>query len=480
MTKTIRKTSIVLALLMAILMVFTLLPLNVKAQESIEITQADLDAVGPDKESHVDLEKGIEYFPSGFFQLYKSAEYVLAGDIELKDQTLDISSENGPSVLNLNGHSISAEGCVTETSGDSSITYGAVTCTRDSLTIKGNGTITADSDAQYALNALKGITIEGGTYNGDIAIGLTPLNTIKGGTFNGELFITADTYINGGTFNDAVSSWNGSTIIYDGEFQAAYLQGDSAILMILGGSFYNTCIFEAGNGYIYGGNFEYKGDSQMIINLTGGALEIWGGEFYNSEDSENAPAVDIIYSSPENNKNASLIVNGGYFGIAEKYSIFAWGLDYLSVSGGEFVSKGYALGIVDDGNIKVEISGGNFTSLGNWSLSYAPSAAIVSAFQNTEYKDNIFESYLLDGYEYVPKVETNKATGDAGELAAYTQKEISVLPAEATASDDEVVPSNTPSTGDSGYGGWICLGLLAAGALVITPLVIKKKGVLDE
>ena len=427
MTKTIRKTSIVLALLMAFLMVFTLLPLNVKAQESIEIMQADLDAVGPDKESHVDLEKGIEYYDSGGYELYKSAEYVLKSDIVLTDASLLISSERGQAVLNLNGHSI--------TSSRTSMSEGdevTVACTRGPLTIKGQGSIVAGNNVDYALLSAKDITIEDGIYAGDVSIGGEDTSlSITGGNFEGELFIMADADISGGVFNDAVSVWGGTVAIYDGEFESLFLKSDNATMIIMGGSFYDTCTFNAGKGDIFGGNFEYKGDSNMIINLNDAYLDIWDGDFYNSANSENDPAKYIVFAS-QNNKTTSLNIYGGYFGVSENIAVVDEGINNLGIYGGEFVSKGYAIFNFDNGNSNVKIAGGKFTSLGTWSLRYIPSAAIVTNFAGgVEYKDDLFESYLSEGYEYVPGVETNKAFDGDVVRTAYTQLELSVLPKEA-------------------------------------------------
>ena len=497
MTKTIRKTSIVLALLMAILMVFTLLPLNVKAQETISITEDVLDEV-KNSSTHEDTQKGIRY-EGNTFKLYKAAEYCLDDDIDLDGDNLDISSESGPSTLNLNNHDI--EG--TDIPED-----GAIINSLNTLTIKGGGEIFINDENGVAVHAMKDLIIQGGEYDGIIisdenafvsingadiwedvafdgpiavsdifidckfvanntanisggefgdAVYLYSDTVISGGTFNdkiltageglslsisggsfkGELIIAADTEITGGVFNDEVNVWGGTVIIDDGEFKSVNLVLNDAELVIYGGNFYDTCSFNAGEGYIFGGNFEYKGNSDMIISLHDASLLIWDGDFYNLDESEYAPADYIIFASDILN-NTSLEIFGGYFGVSEKAAVACSQIKKLGIYGGEFVSKGYAVVNLDNGNTNVKIAGGKFTSLGTWKVSYAPSAALMNVFDDgNEYKDNLFESYLHKGFEYVPGVETNKAFDGDVVKAAYTQLELRVLPKNANLVSDE-------------------------------------------
>ncbi len=454
MSKTIRKTSIVLSFLMAILMVFTLLPLNVKAQETISITEDDLDEV-KNSSTHEDTQKGIRY-EDNTFKLYKAAEYCLDDDINLDGDNLDISSESGPSILNLNNHDIEGTDIPEE---------GAIINSLNTLTIKGGGNIFINDSDGIAVHAIKDLIIEDGEYdgiissdanafvsinggeiwedvvfNGPVAVSdvfidckFVANNTvnISGGEFGDKVYLYSDTEITGGVFNDAVSVWGGTVAIYDGEFESLFLESDNATMIIKDGSFYDTCTFNAGKGYIFGGNFEYKGNSDNIITVYDAYLDIWDGDFYNSANSENNPAKYIVFAS-QNNKTTSLNIYGGYFGVSENIAVVDEGINNLGIYGGEFVSKGYAVVNFDNGNSNVKIAGGKFTSLGTWSLRYIPSAAIVTTFAaGVEYKDDLFESYLNEGYEYVPGVETNKIFDGDVVRTANTQLELSVLPKEA-------------------------------------------------
>ncbi len=469
MSKTIRKTSFCLAFLMAFMMVFSLLPLNVNAQESIEIKQADLDAVKNDTQSHIDTAKGIEYFDeSGIFNLYKPAEYVLTGDIALNAECLDISSEDGPTVLDLNGHTISCIHGISEEISGETIYYGAVVCGRNPLTVKdskGSGMITVDNDTEYAIHAFEEITVLSGKFDGQIAFERPA--TIKGGLFldnvtafdsivieagvfgdansveGFDLILNDNSVINGGVFNKYVHV-NGFTTINNGNFRLIRVLDEEANLIINGGHFGNTLSIEYGYCEIEDGIFEYDGaGNSEAIDLTDARLVINGGSFFNKDDSSINTMHHVVraYGSDNPEDFTSLTINAGTFGVSTGYAIMADNVDYLKISGGEFTGKSGGLLVNDLGNSEISLEGGKFTGLGAAGEEYTAAIATMSVryatYYEIEYKDHYFDDYLADGYEFVSAAETNKKMNGDELIALYTQSELMVLPKEADVVFDE-------------------------------------------
>ena len=433
MSKTIRKTSIALAILMSFLMVFTLLPLNVKAQEVITIEQDDLDNVKNNPTSHIDTEKGIEYFvDSKVFNLYEAVEYRLEGDLEFDGEILDVSSEDGASILNLNGHRIDSK---------NTSQVGAVVNSKNTLTIKGDGYIFVEDTSEgaiyaqgevVAIHALNDMNIESGEIHGVVIsdkntfLNISKCNVLQPVTINGSLSLS------GGHFWGEFKVYGSADISGGFFYENTFFYGTTVV---------DNAVFSDGDTTFAGNTLINDGILADMVYIKDTAI-INGGEFYNlyisnDEKDTNLTINDGVFLGTLDFMGGSGIINGGSFGQSSSYAVLTNQMDYLEINGGEFVGNKGALRI--DGDTEVYLSGGKYTALGSESsyLNTTPDAAIFITSDNFVFDEACFDKLLKEGYEYIPEAQANLYVLQGEDKGAYTQKDIMILPKEANIVTDE-------------------------------------------
>ncbi|MBE5969425.1 MAG: hypothetical protein E7242_04255 [Lachnospiraceae bacterium] len=414
------KTTKLMAFILATVLIICLIPLNVKADQTITITEADLD-VARKSANHTNPDKGIQYFEidpdeynagKGQFMLYESTTYVLGEDIALDGETLVFKSDDGPITLDLNNKTINY---VNEVKSDG-MKNGAVNNDHTLLTITGDGSIET-GNGMISVLATSDLIINGGTYTGKVLSYDTDegvLVTVNEGEFNESFDMKAECVVNGGVFTRA--SFYNDTTIERGSFE---------IVGVYANENYTPTITI--NDGLFVNDSEYY---EWPLELSGAKLIVNGGMFVNLVKETHVGYALIAGGLGD---YTSIEINGGFFyGSESAFALYADSIDKIEINGGTFSGYEGALFIVPKDSTRIILAGGNYSTTS--SDNFARGAIFISNDDQTEfvYDTDYFNSLLKDGYEYVPKALINELKNEDGKtIGIYTQKDIKIVPQQA-------------------------------------------------
>ena len=326
-----------------ILALFTAISLGLPAKAafaaSIELAQADFDAAVCADEPAATA-KGIKCFTGGLYTLAKG-DYKLTSNITLPDDAGLFLNDNGDYTLDLGSYTLAGHNNgnvlgIMNFGHSTTITGGTITNSNDTVYVFGsnatfkNTTIkSTERDALYVADADTNgdntpdtpskTILENVTATGLVAVDGTSTLTINGGTYTGNMSAAASTYydymnqtgggnlvINSGTFAggtwgaSAVYTYTNGTLTING---GTFTSSEDAGVMAEGGTKSVTIT----DGVFTG---KYAGLSISDINTT---VKLSGGTYkYTGESNEYRPAGAIVLTGTEQGSDLLKLLADGY------------------------------------------------------------------------------------------------------------------------------------------------------------------------
>lgn len=418
MSKTIKRTSCFVAVLMAVLMVLALLPLTTKAAIApVEISNATLQAARENPGGPVE---GIEYVPelggASYFEIqgYDGSYFLLDEDITLENEYFKFVATANEQDINfdLNGHTLKGVGyegnpILVEASGGEFSDCGFYLFTTSEggeLYVQAGYAINSVGTTLFIGDVLDTyqVTINGGVltadsayfyngvYNGTVVVAaVADAAAIIGGEFNSYVSLNCDVIsITGGTFNAEVGlgeanqdsvvtiagsptdivfkdllSTFGATLINGGTYAGLRAYSD---LEIMDGSF-TTVYVDPSIEFMAENDGSETDDTQAQQAILRDAADIpvviiSGGQFQYSGAEGDDPFISPFYAT-----GADVLIEGGtfvnavgddYFGNAAWISTVDGGS--AIITGGKFVGGTNGYGVVTEGTGDFTVTGGSF------------------------------------------------------------------------------------------------------------------------
>ena len=368
-----------LCVLVALCVVFVLLPVSAKA----ESPQAQWGVAAADGT------KPAEWAGSGTLEAALTYANTLSGGAAYIQLLSDVTAAKtvtfaqGTTILDLNGCTLGAAG----SSGVIALSGGTLTI--DDNSDGGNGKVTSAAGAKDigTINVSGGsLVVDGGTvenlYN---STNVHTISVSSGNvTVNGGKVVRTSDY----SFAYAINNIGGGTISVNGGIVTggsyAIYNNSSGTVNVTGGEVSankSTVIFNKGTVHMTGGTVENTNtfQSTTIYNYDSGRVSIDGGEVRGSN-----PIFMPEYST------STVNVTGGKVIASLDYAIESQGKGSISVTGGELIGRSCAIRCSEYSTANVSVTGGELTSTGFWTIFNFGSGNLSVADARVESKTSMY------------------------------------------------------------------------------------------
>ena len=369
-----------LSALLALCMVFTLLPVSAMA-ESPEAQWGVAAADGT---------KPAEWAGSGTLAAAVTYANELTGGTAYIQLLSDVTAATTVTFTQ-NTITLDLNGCTLSGSSLSGvIKLSGSTMTIDDSTDDGNGKVTSS----VGNKDIGTINLDGGSL---VVDGGTVDNLYNGGPNVHTIFVSSgNVTVNGGTvkrtsdysFAYAINNMGGGTISVNGGIVTggsyAIYNNDSGTVNVTGGEVStnkSTVIFNKGTVHMTGGTVENTNTFQSwtIYNYGSGRVSIDGGEVRGSN-----PIFMPEYST------STVNVTGGKVIASLDYAIESQGKGSISVTGGELIGRSCAIRCSEYSTANVSVTGGELTSTGFWTIFNYGSGSLSVADARVEGKSSMY------------------------------------------------------------------------------------------
>ena len=368
-----------LSALLALCMVFPLLPISAMA-ESPEAQWGVAAADGP---------KPAEWAGSGTLAAAVTYANELTGGTAYIQLLSDVTAATTVTFMQ-NTITLDLNGCTLRGNTLTGvIKLSGSTMTIDDSTDDGNGKVTSSVGNKDigTINVSGGsLVVDGGTvenlYNS--TYGHTISVSSGNVTVNGGKVVRTSDY----SFAYAINNMGGGTISVNGGIVTggsyAIYNNDSGTVNVTGGEVSantSTVIFNKGTVHMTGGTVENTNtfQSSTIYNYGSGSVSIDGGEVRGSN-----PIFMPEYST------STVNVTGGKVIASLDYAIESQGKGSISVTGGELIGRSCAIRCSEYSTANVSVTGGELTSTGFWTIFNYGSGSLSVADARVEGKSSMY------------------------------------------------------------------------------------------
>ena len=476
-----------MAFILAALMVITLLPISVKAENDPETIHLSNAILAQAKSNPNTPMNGIEYFEAdedmegnGYYMLYEATTYILDESITLDGEVLLFRTDSDRSkpyetvIFNLNGFTVNQTNYLREKTSsnyddyddddydyEEYMYYGAVTCSECRLVITDESSLNPgvidttnipkdpsgfDNPERIAVLAYGSVVIESGSFKGTIKTADAVYYSdkvpdvdqlinliINGGHFEKDVISDAKTIITDGLFDGPVDLYYDS-VIEDGVFKGPFYSYSD--LLINDGLFQSYSYFDSEDGFgevvINGGRFATgtEDDYDAVIYVKDVRLTINDIDVENLNEDPDGEA-NALYANTTEGYTSSIVINDGNFRSGESsFAVLLNEVCYAEINGGYFSGYDGGLAIYSENTPNVHISGGEFETFGDSGkyLCGAISYVFPKTVAKESYGNDALEFLLAKGYCYSPAPQVNYTGIREGwrDCVLYTQKSIEV------------------------------------------------------